>query len=103
MPHYDLDIVRELAKRKAIEYRGPKVRLNIAVLGYDLNDVADCITQLTCRDFHKSTKYKSGEFDDIYKCIYTKTNNEETVKDELFIKLSLYKDCLTIDLGSFHQ
>lgn len=86
MPHYDLDKVRELAKRRDIEYRGWKVRLDIANFGYNLDDVADCIEQLTSRDFHKSKKYVNGQIDNIYKCIYTKATNEDTAKDELYIK-----------------
>lgn len=102
MSHYDLDKVREIAKRKDIEYRGWKVRLDIANLGYNLNDVADCIAGLTSGNFHKSKKYESGQVDDIYKCIYERTSNENSVKDELYIKLSLCNNCLSIDLGSFH-
>ncbi len=102
MPYYDLEKVREIAQRKDIEYRGWKVRLDIANLGYDLNDVADCIAGLTCCDFHKTKKYDSGQVDDIYKCVYQRTSTEESVKDELYIKLSLYNNYLSIDLGSFH-
>ncbi|GAA4815575.1 hypothetical protein GCM10011365_01970 [Marinicella pacifica] len=102
MPHYDLDKVREAAQRLDIEYRGLKVRLDIANLGYELKDVADCIEKLTASHFHKTINYEDGQIDDVYKCMYQKINEDEVFNDELYIKLSLHDDCLSISLGSFH-
>lgn len=102
MPYYDLDKDRKAAQRLDIEYRGWKVRLDIANLGYELNDVADCIERLTAKNYYKTLTYKDGQIDDVYKCIYQKDNEDEVFKDELYIKLSLYDDCLSISLGSFH-
>ena len=102
MPYYDLDKVREAAKRKDIEYRGWKVRLDIANLSYELSDVADCISNLTLNHFHKTKDYGNGQIDDVYKCVYENTTDEDTKFDELYIKLSLKNNWLSIDLGSFH-
>ncbi|VAW39280.1 hypothetical protein MNBD_GAMMA01-1968 [hydrothermal vent metagenome] len=102
MPHHDLEKVREAAKLNNIEYRGFKLYRDIANLGYEKADVADCIEQLLESEFSKTIQYQDFSYDDVYLCSYTKKNNENAVEDKLYIKLRLVNNFLSIDLGSFH-
>ena len=82
--------------------RGYKLQSDIANLGYDEHDVADCIARLVASDFSKTISYDDETQDDVYICTYMKKNSENKVKDKLYIKLSLKNNYLSIDLGSFH-
>lgn len=53
MAEYRLEDVRKAAQQLNIEYRGRKVQRDAANLGYEICDVADCLCQLTERDFKK--------------------------------------------------
>jgi hypothetical protein len=100
---YSLEEVRTAGSAARIEYRGRKVQRDIANLGYDLNDVIDCLMQLSESDFRKTHVYDDGTpSDDDYTCRYTRRVDGESVTDDLYIKFCLVNDFLVIDLGSFH-
>ena len=103
MAEYRLEDVKAAAREAKIEYRGLKVQRDIANLGYELNDVIDCLMQLSESNFRKTHIYNDGTPpDDDYICQYTRQVDGESVTDELYIKFCLVDDCLMIDLGSFH-
>jgi hypothetical protein len=98
---YDLGQVKAAAQNLDIEYRGRKVGNNIADLGYDINDVANCLCLLSPSDFRKTHSYKNQPSDDEYICRYRKGPDEDQI-DELYVKFCLIDECLVIDLASFH-
>lgn len=100
MPHYNLDDVRNAAKKGHIEYRGRKTRQDIDNLGYELADVVACLISLTSSDFYKSYPYDNGDIDDAYRTNFAPSGSTEC--DSIYIKFSLINDCLMIDLASFH-
>lgn len=103
MPHYDLDAVRNAAKRSNIEYRGRNVRRDIDNLGYELKDVVQCLISLTEADFHKTHDYGNGIVDDAYRIDFPNPNADfEGQLDALYVKFCLIDDHLLIDLASFH-
>jgi len=102
LPKYALDAVKAIAKRHDIEYRGRIVQRDINNLGYELVDVARCLTQLSESDFSKSIRYERRPTDDIYICAFTKAGNEEAKPDDLYVKLCLIDNCLVVDFATFH-
>jgi hypothetical protein len=103
---YDLEQVKAAAQSLDIEYRGRKVRRDIANLGYDINDVSSCLYQLKSSDFYKTHSYGGNQPpDDEYICRYKKDPEEEEDDDdddELYVKFCLIDGYLVIDLASFH-
>ncbi|WP_161785136.1 type II toxin-antitoxin system MqsR family toxin [Aeromonas hydrophila] len=103
MAEYQLADIRQAAQKLQIEYRGLRVQRDVANLGYELQDVADCICNLTERDFRKSHFYEDGRPpDDDYICQYKKTVDGEEHVETLYVKFCFINDHLLIDLGSFH-
>jgi len=101
-PEYDLGEVKATARRHDIEYRGRNVQRDISNLGYELVDVARCLMQLSENDFSKSIRYENRQTDDEYICTFTKTGNEESEPDNLYVKFCLIDSNRVIDLASFH-
>lgn len=101
---YDLTIIKRLANLKSITYRSRKVGNDIANLGYDLNEVSNCIMKLTEGDFVKTYDREERSHDDEYRYCNVRYNEEldENSNDDLYIKFCLTGDYLEIDLGSFH-
>ncbi|EGQ9837187.1 TPA: type II toxin-antitoxin system MqsR family toxin [Vibrio vulnificus] len=99
---YSLEDVKRAAQQLNIEYRGRKVYRDAANLGYEIQDVADCLCRLTERDFKKTHYREVGLPDDEYICRYTKVVDDEERVDELYVKFCLIEDCLVVDLASFH-
>lgn len=102
MPLYDLDDVKTAARREKVEYRGRKVMLNTADLGYEFQDVCACLVSLTEDDFYKSHHYDVGFGDDAYRLKTVRPGSDGIEFDELYIKFRLIGDHVTVDLGSFH-
>jgi hypothetical protein len=103
VPVYDLEEVRQAALAYKIDYRGRKVQRDIANLGYQLRDVAQCFAQLRESDFSKSIDYGNGQaVDDVYIVTYPKPNSENIEFDPLYIKFCLLNGSLSIELASFH-
>ncbi|GHC35104.1 type II toxin-antitoxin system MqsR family toxin [Aidingimonas halophila] len=103
MPIHDLRDVHAAARDRRIEYRGRKVMRDTANLGYDLDDVADCLLCLSEREFRKSHVRDVGPSDDEYICCYPRPgSDDDEAVDRLYVKFRLVDDCLIVDLGSFH-
>ena len=104
MPVYSLCDVQKAVREGKIEYRGRKVRQNIEDLGYEFEDVKNCLLSLTECNFRK-THCREGEIpdDDDYVIKYCKKLNDDDSRiDELYIKFCLVDECLCINIGSFH-
>lgn len=99
-PHYSLDRIRELAAGGHVSYGSSRVWVKIECLGYSPEDVYGCLANLNADDYSESIKYPNQPFWlDVYHCCFISSNGG---KDELYIKLKLTKNCLTIVLASFH-
>jgi hypothetical protein len=101
MPYYNLDEVRSAAKAEKIHYRGRRVFLDAASLGYQLTDVVSCLSALTVEEFQKTHFREDGSIDDAYLTRYPRPDGEGEL-DELYVKFSLVGDVLMIGLGLFH-
>lgn len=101
MAKYDLGKVKAAAQNLNIEYRGRKVSRDIANLGYELNDVASCLCQLSSSEFRKTHTYSDAPPDDEYICFFKKEPDGEQI-DHLYVKFCLIDECLILDLASFH-
>jgi len=101
-PKYALVNVRSAAARLRIEFRGRKARLDALNLGYELNDIAHCLSRLAESDFRKTLCYQDSAPDDEYICNYAKPGIEHAASDRLYIKFCLIEKLLVIDLASFH-
>ena len=106
-PVYDLDRVRELAGKGRVIFAGKKrdagtkVEQNAEDLGYSPDDVFACIASLQPEEFDESLLYPGEKFwQDVYKCRRTAPGGEV---DELYLKLKLTRNALTVVLQSFHR
>jgi len=100
MAEYELKDVKVAARQLNIEYRGRKVFRDVANLGYELKEVADCLSKLTPNEYRKTHHYDNSPPDDEYICSYVKAEDEKM--DELYVKFCLIDDRSLIDLASFH-
>ncbi|MDA3935010.1 MAG: type II toxin-antitoxin system MqsR family toxin [Gammaproteobacteria bacterium] len=99
-PEYSLDQIRLLAGFRQIEYRGRGVGIDIASLGYNMEDVCQCLIALQKHHFAHSIWYSNfPRWHDVYKLQYS---GNDGVNHDLYIKLRLSKDCVLIELCSFH-
>lgn len=99
-PEYSLDAIRRLARFQQVEYRGRKVPRDVASLGYDLNDVCQCLISLQHDHFSHSERYENfPRWHDVYKVRHV---GQDGIEHNLYIKLRLDRDCVVIELCSFH-
>ncbi len=100
-PEYSLDAVRRLAEFRQIEYRGRKVPRDVARLGFNLDDVCQCLQTLQAHHFAHSVRYENfRRWHDVYKPRYQMSDGRAI---DLYIKLRLSRDCIVIELCSFHD
>ncbi|MDZ7788918.1 MAG: type II toxin-antitoxin system MqsR family toxin [Xanthomonadales bacterium] len=100
-PDYSLDAIRRLASFGQIEYRGKKVPRDVATLGMDLNEVCLCLQTLQEHQFAHSIRYDNFlRWHDVYKMRY-QTRDDRSL--DLYIKLRLDRECVVIELCSFHE
>lgn len=101
MPYYSLEKIIVAAKAELIIYGGRKVNSDIANLGYTLNEVARCISQLQPENYQKTLDYDDkGKVFDAYKINFSP---QEEQTDSIYIKLRLLENGeVQIGLGSFH-
>lgn len=100
-PEYSLDAIRRLAESGHVEYRGKKIRRDVAELRFNLDDVLDCLQKLQSHHFAHSIWYESFSlWHDVYKPRY-RARDSRTI--DLYIKLRLNRNCVVIQLCSFHD
>lgn len=111
-PSYDLALLQRLAAADSIIYASVRNIENcLARLRYEHKDLRACIGYLTERDFKKSGRYVdaavSSPWMDVYrlKCMFCPNDDsdEGAMQDDLYIKLSLYRDCVCVTVHSFHE
>lgn len=100
-PVYDLDRVRELAGNRRVIYASRRVENDAENLDYGPDAVADCVASLQPEEFDESLRYANEKFwQDIYKCRRVSPKGDT---DDLYIKLKLTRNAITVVLQSFHR
>ncbi len=96
---YSLTRIRELALQGDVHYYSRRVHRHIENLNYRPEDIYTCLSMLTSAHYRGSVRYGKKPWLDEYLITYKAGNGQP---DELYIKLMLNKNCLTIILESFH-
>ena len=97
---YSLDGIRRLAGFKQIELRGRRLRRHLGELGYELDDLCDCLVSLQKHHFSHSERYHNyRRWHDVYKMRHA---GKDGVSHDMYIQLRLDRDCIVIELCSFH-
>ena len=102
MACYNLDDVRKLAKKGALEYMGRRASVDAAELGYVFDDVIRCLVNLTEDEFSKTLEYEHGPKLDVYLTRFPRPGGGDNEIDELYVKFALINGMLTISIASFH-
>lgn len=98
---YSLARVHELAHRESVHYAGTRVQVDVANLGYSLEEVCICLSSLRPIDFSHSERYTPrGVWHDVYKLSWGLPGR---VPDNLYVKFRMDDGVLVIELCSFHQ
>ena len=98
---YSLQRVVELASRLAVAFSSKSVQRDVENLGYERDDVCDCIAALQVHHFSHSERYRpGGPWHDVYRIEWVL---EEADADPLYIKFRLNGDLILIELCSFHR
>ncbi|MEQ1739115.1 MAG: type II toxin-antitoxin system MqsR family toxin [Methyloglobulus sp.] len=101
MPYYSLEKIIAAANAQQIIYGGRKVNSDIANLGYTLDEVARCISQLKPEHYRKTHKFEDNST--VYDDYVIEFSPQEEKPDSIYIKLRLLENGeVQIGLGSFH-
>lgn len=100
-PGYALDHVKSLAEKGKIQYASRRVQLDVANLEYGFDDVCDCIAALQAKHFVHSERYGDDtRWYDVYQIHWRRPTGPP---DSLYVKFRLGRNCIVIDLCSFHR
>jgi hypothetical protein len=100
-PAYALERVRELARKEKVRYESGRVQLDVANLGYALDEVCACIEALRGDDFRHAERHgPDALWLDVYGLDWRSSGGQT---DDLYIKLRLANSCLVVGLHSFHR
>jgi hypothetical protein len=115
-PSYDLELLKRLVAADAFEYASARnIQTCLDRLGYTREHLQDCIALLERENFEVSGRYQIDGSSpphftfwmDVYrcKCSYFPegASDEEARQDDLYIKLSLTRDCVCVTIQSFHE
>lgn len=98
---YSLEQVHRLASFGQVDLRGIKIRQDLVDLGYELDDLCQCLAELERHHFRHSERYENfTRWHDVYKKRHTGPDGQTR---NLYIKLRLSRDCITIEMCSFHD
>lgn len=96
---YSLDRIRELAERGAVMYMSSRVTKYVENLDYSPDDVHMCLSCLQDENYRGTVRYNGRSWLDEYLISYIGPTGHT---DDLYIKLKLDRDCVVIQLASFH-
>ena len=96
---YSLNRIRELAEQGQVDYMFRRVTRHVENLGYSPDDVHKCLSCLGEENYRGTVRYDGKLWLDEYLISYIGPTGHT---DELYIKLKLNRDCIVIQLASFH-
>lgn len=97
---YGLQLVCRLAGFRAVSLASPRVQRHVFNLDYTLEDVCDLLSLLEERHFDHSERYhERGPWHDVY---FLEHPVEGYPDEKLYIKFRISRDCIQLDLCSFH-
>lgn len=100
-PEYSLARIRELAATGCVRYLNRSVQRDVENLSYAPEDVHKCLQTLNNCHFHHAERYPPGKvWLDVY---LVSCRGPVAVLDELYVKLKLDRDCVYVELASFHR
>jgi motility quorum-sensing regulator / GCU-specific mRNA interferase toxin len=100
-PEYSIARLRELAEDGCVRYLSTRVEQDIENLDFLPEDVHRCLARLENRHYQHSIKYAGRNYWlDIY---YITCQGQTDDQDNLYIKLKLNRDCIWVELASFHR
>ena len=98
---YSVSRVCELAKQGCVHYLSRRVQQDVENLGYAPEDVHRCLQLLNDCHFKHAERYDAaGPWFDVYLVPYCGPTG---VVDDLYVKLKLDRDCVVVNLASFHR
>ena len=100
---YSLSAIHRIAGERNVVYGSRDVQRDVLNHDYSLEDVCQCLQSLRQEDYDESVHYgdKRGWLD-VYRCRWPAPNSSTSTIDDLYIKLKLNRDCITIVIASFH-
>ncbi|WP_321528301.1 type II toxin-antitoxin system MqsR family toxin [Sedimenticola selenatireducens] len=97
---YSLSCIKRLAAEGSVSYASSRVQRHIENLDYSPSDVHECLSKLTPEHYQKSILYENRpSWLDVYHIRYAASGSYE---EDLYIKLKLNRDCIIVELHSFH-
>jgi hypothetical protein len=98
-PEYSLTRVKELARSESVQLTQRSTR-DSQDLGYSFEQVCECLAELERADFEHSVRYEGTT---VWLDVYKMRNRTSTSRlDDLYIKIRLNRDCITVTVCSFH-
>ncbi len=97
---YSLVRIKELAERGDVIYLSKRVTKHIENLSFSPEDVHKCLSCLDEENYRGTVRYDGKPWLDEYLISYTGSTGHT---DDLYIKLKLNRDCVVIQLASFHR
>jgi hypothetical protein len=98
-PEYSLTRVKELARTESVHLTQRSTR-DSQDLGYSFEQVCECLAELEPEDFEHSVRY---EWTPVWLDVYKMRNKTPASRiDDLYIKIRLNRDCITVTVCSFH-
>jgi len=96
---YSLERIKELAESGDVMYLSSRVTKHVENLEYSPCHVHDCLSLLEEENYRGTIRYNNGPWLDEYLISYKGPTGHV---DDLYIKLKLNRDCIVIELASFH-
>jgi len=98
---YALTRIRELAAGGCVRYLSRSVQRDVENLSYAPEDVHKCLQTLNDCHFHHAERYPPARlWFDVYLVPFA---GPAGMLDELYVKLKLNRDCIYVELASFHR
>lgn len=100
VPGYPLERVHELAAKQDVTFAGKRVFENTSELGLELDDVCECLGDLTDLHFKESIQYEDlPSWHDVYLITLTVPSGDCF---DMYIKFKMFGERLVLLLCSFH-
>ncbi|MBS0571550.1 MAG: type II toxin-antitoxin system MqsR family toxin [Proteobacteria bacterium] len=97
---YSLEGLHRLAGFKQVAFMSRRVQRHIENLGYGLDEVCAKLCALDASNFHRSENYEDdSRWHDVYFQAHPVPSN---ANERLYIKFRVSRDCVWIELCSFH-